>query len=839
MFTENERIIAVPIEEEMKKSYIDYSMSVIVGRALPDIRDGLKPVHRRILYAMKDLNLDHSKPYKKSARIVGEVLGKYHPHGDTAVYDSMVRMVQEFSLRYPLIDGQGNFGSVDGDSAAAMRYTEARMAAITREMLIDIDKETVDFGPNFDESLKEPKLLPAALPNLLINGSSGIAVGMATNIPPHNLNEVVDGVVSLIDNPEITIKELIKLIPGPDFPTGGIICGREGIKQAYNTGRSPIRVRAKAIIEQHKNNKETIVIKEIPYQVNKTNVINTIVKLVQDKKIEGISDVRDESDKEGMRLVIELKRDGNAQVVLNLLYKHTQLETTFGIIFLALVDNQPQILPLKQILQHFIEHRKVIIIRRTKFDLRKAQERAHILEGLKICLANLDAVIKTIRASKNTAEAKIALMEKFGLSEVQSQAILEMQLQRLTALERDKIENEYLELIKRITYLKSILDDPKKVLAIIKEELLELKKKYGDERRTQIIAEVDDLEIEDLIAQEEVVITLSHAGYIKRLPVSAYRKQRRGGVGVSGAGMREEDFIEQLFVASTHDYLLVFTNKGKVYWLKVYEIPQAGRLGKGKAVVNLLQFEPNETIAALIQVKEFTPGNFLIMSTADGQVKKTDLMAYSNPRKGGIVAITIRDKDALISCRLTDGNEEVFLATRQGKAIRFSEANVREMGRTASGVRGISLAKGDKVIGMELVRKDGTLLTVTEKGSGKRTKMEEYRTQTRGGKGLINIKTTAANGLVVAVNSVTDNDDLMLITSSGMIVRSPIKDIRATGRSTQGVRMIRLKQDDRLVAVARLAAKDEEDGIDLEGDDTELVEDVNQIEDASPEQASE
>jgi DNA gyrase subunit A len=838
MFTENERIIAVPIEEEMKKSYIDYAMSVIVGRALPDIRDGLKPVHRRILYAMKDLNLDHSKPYKKSARIVGEVLGKYHPHGDTAVYDSMVRMVQEFSLRYPLIDGQGNFGSVDGDSAAAMRYTEARMAAITREMLVDIDKETVDFGPNFDESLKEPRLLPAALPNLLINGSSGIAVGMATNIPPHNLNEVVDGVIGLIDNPEITTKELIKIIPGPDFPTGGIICGREGIKQAYHTGRSPIRVRAKAIIEQHKNNKETIVIKEIPYQVNKTNVINTIVKLVQDKKIEGISDVRDESDKEGMRLVIELKRDGNAQVVLNLLYKHTQLETTFGIIFLALVDNQPQILPLKQILNHFIEHRKVIIVRRTKFDLRKAQERAHLLEGFKICLANLDKVIKTIRGSKNTIEARIALMENFGLSEVQSQAILEMQLQRLTALERDKIESEYLELIKKISFLKSILDDPKKVLGIIKEELLELKKKYGDERRTQIIAEVDDLEIEDLIAQEEVVITLSHAGYIKRLPVSAYRKQRRGGVGVSGAGMREEDFIEQLFVASTHDYLLVFTTKGKVYWLKVYEIPQAGRLGKGKAIVNLLQFDPGETIAALIQVKEFKEGNFLLMSTADGQVKKTDLMAYSNPRKGGIVAITIRDNDALISCRLTDGNEEVFLATRQGKAIRFAESDVRDMGRTASGVRGISLAKGDKVIGMELVRKDGTLLTVTEKGSGKRTKVEEYRTQTRGGKGIINIKTTAAHGLVVAVNSVTDNDDLMLITSSGMIVRSPIKDIRTTGRSTQGVRMIRLKQDDRLVAVARLAAKDEEDDGELI-EDVNLVEDLDQAEDDSPEQSSE
>ncbi len=810
MFTENERIIPVPIEEEMKKSYIDYAMSVIVGRALPDIRDGLKPVHRRILYAMKDLNLDHSKSYKKSARIVGEVLGKYHPHGDTAVYDAMVRMVQEFSLRYPLIDGQGNFGSVDGDSAAAMRYTEARMAAITREMLIDIDKETVDFAPNFDESLKEPRLLPAALPNLLINGSSGIAVGMATNIPPHNLNEVIDGVICVIDNPDVTVEELIKIIPGPDFPTGGIICGREGIKLAYKNGRSPIRVRAKAAIEQHKNNKETIIISEIPYQVNKTNVINNIVKLVQDKKIEGISDVRDESDKEGMRLVIELKRDGNAQVVLNLLYKHTQLETTFGIIFLALVDNQPQILPIKQILLHFVEHRKVIIVRRTKYDLRKAQERAHILEGFKICLSNLDKVIKTIRASKTTAEARIALMENFALSEVQAQAILEMQLQRLTALEIDKIESEYLELIKKISMLKAILEDPKKVLVIIKEELAELKNKYGDVRRTQIIAALDDLEIEDLIAQEEVVITLSHAGYIKRLPVSAYRKQRRGGVGVSGAGMREEDFIEHLFVASTHDYLMVFTNKGKVYWLKVYEIPQAGRVSKGKAIVNLLQFDSGETIAALIQVKEFTEGNFLIMSTANGQVKKTDLMAYSKPRKGGINAITIKDNDALISCHLTDGNEEIFLATRQGKAIRFSEANVRDMGRTASGVRGISLAKGDKVIGMELVRKDGTLLTVTEKGSGKRTKIEEYRTQTRGGKGLINIKTTTANGLVIAVNSVTDNDELMLITSSGMIIRSPIKDIRATGRSTQGVRMIRLKSDDTLVAVARLAAKDEE-----------------------------
>ena len=816
MYAQNEKIVTVPIEDEMKKSYIDYAMSVIVGRALPDIRDGLKPVHRRILYAMKELNLENNKPYKKSARIVGEVLGKYHPHGDSAVYDAMVRMVQEFSLRYPLVDGQGNFGSVDGDSAAAMRYTEARMASITREMLADIDKETVDFAPNFDESLQEPTLLPAAAPNLLINGSSGIAVGMATNIPPHNLTEVIDGVIALIENPDVTTKELMKKITGPDFPTGGIICGREGIKKAYETGRSPIKVRAKANIEQQKNNRESIVITEIPYQVNKTNVINNIVKLVQEKRVEGISDVRDESDKDGMRFIVELKRDANAQVVLNLLYKHTQLETTFGIIFLSLVNNQPRILPLKQILHYFIEHRKVIIIRRTKFDLRKAQERAHILEGFKICLDNLDEVIKTIRQSKNTREARIALMEKFGFTEIQAQAILEMQLQRLTALEREKIESEYLELIKKISMLKAILADPKKVLAIIKEELLALQKKYGDERRTQIIARIDDFEIEDLIAEEDMVITLSHAGYVKRLPVSTYRKQKRGGKGVSGVGMREEDFVERLFIASTHDYLLVFTDRGKVYWLKVYEIPQAGRLAKGKAIVNMLQFESNENIAALIQVKDFEEGKFLIMCTADGQIKKTDLMAYSNPRKGGINAITIRDKDKLIACQLTDGDHEIFLATYEGKAIRFPETNVREMGRTASGVRGISLAKKDKVIGMELVDKDATLLTVTENGFGKRTKVDEYRPQSRGGKGNINIKTTEANGMVVGLNTVVDKDELMLITSSGMIVRCPMKTVRTTGRSTQGVRLMRLTGEDKVVAVARVAAKEEEEGNDQE-----------------------
>ena len=819
MYAENEKIVTVPIEEEMKKSYIDYAMSVIVGRALPDIRDGLKPVHRRILFAMKELSLEHNKPYKKCARIVGEVLGKYHPHGDTAVYDSLVRMVQTFSLRYPFIDGQGNFGSVDGDRAAAMRYTEARMASITKEMLVDIEKDTVDFSPNFDESLQEPKILPAILPGLLVNGSSGIAVGMATNIPPHNLTEVINAIMHLIENPEAKLKDLMKHVTGPDFPTGGIICGREGIKIAYETGRSPIRVRAKASIEEHKNGKESIVIHEIPYQVNKTNVIENIVKLVQIKKVEGIADIRDESDKDGMRVVIDLKRDGNAQVVLNLLYKHTQLETTFGIIMLALVDNRPRVLTLKQMLHHYIEHRQEIIIRRTKFELRKAQERAHILEGLKICLDNLDKVIKLIRSSKTAAEAKDGLMENFGLSEVQAIAILEMQLQRLTALEREKIEKEYLELLKRINMLKAILADPKKVLAIIKEELELLKKKYGDERRTQILAQVEDFEIEDLIAQEDVIITISHGGYIKRQLVSAYRQQRRGGKGVSGSGMKDEDFIEHLFIASTHDYLLVFTDKGQVFWVKVYEIPQASRLSKGKSIVNLLQFESGEKISALIQVKAFEEGKFLTMATKNGQVKKTDLMAYSHPRKGGISAITLRENDALITCKLTDGQQEIILATREGKSIRFAETDVRHMGRTASGVRGISLAKKDYVIGMEIVEHEGTILTVTESGVGKRTKFEEYRIQSRGGKGIINIKTTQTNGKVVAFKTVVDTDELMLITSSAMVVRCPIKDIRATGRSTQGVRLIRTKANDKLVAVARVAAK--EDSEETEEIDTE------------------
>ncbi|MFH1777709.1 MAG: DNA gyrase subunit A [Candidatus Omnitrophota bacterium] len=810
MYTKNERVVPVDIEEEMKKSYIDYAMSVIVGRALPDIRDGLKPVHRRILYAMRELNLEFNKPFKKSARIVGEVLGKYHPHGDTAVYDSLVRMVQEFSLRYPLVNGQGNFGSVDGDAPAAMRYTEARMSRITKEMLEDIEKETVAFVPNFDDSLMEPVILPAVLPNLLVNGSGGIAVGMATNIPPHNIGEVIEAVICLVDNPEADIKTLMKKIPGPDFPTGGIISGNKGIRDAYLTGRGMLKLRAKVNIETHKGSKERIIITEIPYQVNKANLIETAANLVQDKKIEGIADIRDESDKDGMRVVIEIKRDANVHIILNQLYKHTQLQTTFGIIMLALVENRPRTLNLKQVLELYIEHRREIITKRTQYDLRKAQERAHILEGLKICLANLDKIIKTIKTSKTTAIAKERLMKEFKLSDRQAQAILEMQLQRLTALEREKIENEYLELIKKIAMYKSILADPKKVMNIIKEEAQRLKKEYADERRTMIAAEEEEIEIEDLIAEEDMVITISHMGYIKRLPVSSYRKQKRGGRGVSGMEMREEDFIEHLFVASTHDYILFFTNLGRVYWLKVYEIPQAGRQSKGRAIVNMLQLGSNENIAAQVQVKKFEPGYFLVMITEQGQIKKTEIIAFSHPRKGGINAINIKEKDALIECLLTDGRQELLIATHEGKAIRFSEEAVRDMGRAASGVRAIRLGKKDFVVSMQAVRKDTTVLTITDKGFGKRTLVSEYRLQSRGGKGIINIKTTERNGNIVGLKTVTDDDELMMITSSGMVVRCAVRDIRTSGRSTQGVHMIKLSGKDAVVAVAHLAAKEDE-----------------------------
>jgi len=785
-------------------------MSVIVGRALPDVRDGLKPVHRRVLYAMQELNLEHSKPYKKCARIVGEVLGKYHPHGDVAIYDTLVRMAQDFSLRYPLVDGQGNFGSVDGDSAAAMRYTEARLASITEEMLADIDKETVKFGPNFDASLKEPLLLPAALPNLLVNGSSGIAVGMATNIPSHNLNEVCDAIVYLMDNPDAQAKDLMKFVKGPDFPTGGVICGKQGIKDAYTTGRGKLTVRARASVEHQKNNKDLIIVTEIPYQVQKSSLIESIADLVEDKKIEGISDIRDESDKDGMRIVVELKRDVEAQIVLNQLFKHTQLETTFGVIMLALLDNRPKVLTLRQVLDAYISHRKIIIRRRTQFELDKALKRAHILEGLKIALKFIDRIIKVIKESKDVTIAKSRLMKEFDLSDVQSQAILEMQLQRLTGLEQDKIEAEYKELLKKIDECRAILASEKRIEGIIKLELENLKQKYGDPRRTDIVGEVEELEVEDFIADEDVVVTISHGGYIKRLPVSAYRKQKRGGTGSSGADLKEEDFIEHLFVASTKDYLLIFTDKGQVHWLKVYEIPQASRTSKGKAIVNLIQCEAAAKISSTVPVKEFVGDKYLVMVTKLGNIKKTRLDAYGNPRKGGIIGITLEKDDELIGVELTDGNQEVLIGTREGKAIRFVESKVRDMGRGAKGVRGISLAKKDEVIAMIVVQKDSSILTVTELGFTKRTPAEEYRLTSRGGKGIINIKVTDKNGNAVSLKSVSDKDELMVITQNGMFLRCAVKDIRTTGRSAQGVRLIKLQDKDRVSCVAPVIADEEE-----------------------------
>ncbi len=810
MYTRNERIVPIYIEEEVKDAYLNYAMSVIVGRALPDVRDGLKPVHRRILYAMQELNLDHSKPYKKCARIVGEVLGKYHPHGDAAVYDTLVRMAQDFSLRYPLVDGQGNFGSVDGDAAAAMRYTEARLAAVSDEMLGDIDKDTVNFGPNFDASLKEPLLLPASLPNLLVNGSSGIAVGMATNIPPHNLTEVADAIIYYLDNPEAEAKDLMRYIKGPDFPTGGVICGKGGIKEAYTTGRGKLTVRARATVEHQKNGKDLIIVTEIPYQVQKSAIIENIAALVDDKKIEGISDIRDESDKDGMRIAVELKRDAEPQIILNQLFKHTQLETTFGIIMLALVENRPKVLNLKQVLDCYIEHRKVIIKRRTQFELDKALKRAHILEGLKIALKFIDRIIKVIKTSKSVEAARANLVKEFDLSEIQAQAILEMQLQRLTALERDKIDAEYAELLKKIEFCRAILASEKKVEGIIKTELEELKKKYGDERRTDIVGEVEELEVEDLIAEEDVVVTISHGGYIKRLPVSSYRKQKRGGKGVTGAELKEEDFIEHLFVASTKDYLLIFTGNGQVHWLKVYEIPQASRTSKGKAIINLVQMEPGAKISSTIPVKEFSSDKYLVMVTKLGQIKKTMLDAYGNPRKAGIIGISLEKNDELIGVEMTDGKQELLIGTRQGKAIRFSESKVRDMGRAAKGVRAISLGKKDEVIDLVVPKKDTAILTVTSLGFAKRTTVEEYRLTSRGGKGVINIKVTDKNGEAVNIKTVNDNDELMVITQNGIFLRCAVKDIRETGRSAQGVRLIKLQDKDRVSCVAPVIAEEEE-----------------------------
>jgi DNA gyrase subunit A len=794
--------IPVNIIDEMRRSYLDYAMSVIIGRALPDVRDGLKPVHRRVLYAMQDLGNTYNKAYKKSARIVGDVIGKYHPHGDSAVYDTMVRLVQNFSVRYPLIDGQGNFGSVDGDSPAAMRYTEVRMARLSEELLADIDKNTVDFGPNYDDSLEEPLVLPARFPNLLVNGSSGIAVGMATNIPPHNLGEIVDATVLLIEKPDSSLEELMHLVPGPDFPTAGYIYGRTGIRSAYKTGRGIILVRAKAAIEEMSRDREAIVVTEIPYQVNKAKLIERIAELVRDKKIDGISDLRDESDRDGMRIVIELKKGEPAQVVLNNLYKMTPMQSSFGIILLAIVRNQPKILNLKEALLHFIDHRREVVRRRTVFELGKAEARAHILEGLKRALDILDDVIALIRASKEPGVAKEGLVSKFQFSPEQAQAILDMRLQRLTGLEREKIVSEYEEILKLIARLKEILANEKVLDGVVVEELRDVQKTYGDARRTQIMDEEAEISLEDLIADEDVVITVTHSGYIKRTAASLYRPQGRGGKGRIGMRTRDTDFIHHVFVASTHSYLLVFTNRGKVYWLKVYEIPDVGTAGKGKAIVNLVNVGSDEKIADIKAVKDFDTGENVIMATRNGIVKKTALTEYSNPRNSGIIAISIPEDDELIGCQLTDGDYDVLLATRMGKAIRFSEKDARAMGRTARGVIGIRMAKEDRVVSMAAFKGSGQFLTVTEKGYGKRTDVDGYPRQGRGGAGVINIKVGDKNGKVINTCHVQNEDSVMLITENGKLIQLYVSDIRNTlGRAALGVKCIDLGSDDRVASV--------------------------------------
>ena len=802
-------LTTVNIEDEMKKSYLEYSMSVIVGRALPDIRDGLKPVHRRVLFAMHDLKNYHNRAYKKSARVVGDVIGKYHPHGDTAVYDTLVRMAQDFSLRYPLVDGQGNFGSVDGDSAAAMRYTEVRMTKMAADFLADIEKETVVFNPNYDDSMIEPAILPTSIPNLLVNGSSGIAVGMATNIPPHNLTEVCNAVTSLIEKPDISIPELMGSVTGPDFPTSGFILGKKGIVEAYKTGRGIIKIRARAFVEMVGKNRERIVITEIPYQVNKTKLLESIASLVKEKKVEGISDIRDESDRDGMRVVIEVKRDGMALVILNRLYKYTQMEISFGIIFLAIVNGKPQVLNLKEILKHFISHRREIITRRTIFDLKKAEARAHILEGLKRALDFLDDVIALIRASSDSNEAKAGLIAEFEFTDIQAQAILDMRLHRLTGLEREKIESEYNQLIKDIARFKAILENHQLVLQIIKDEMKEIIEKYGDDRRTEIIEDQGDINIEDLIAEEDMVVTISHKGYIKRNPISLYRAQRRGGKGLTGVVPKDEDFVEHLFVASSHDYLLFFTNKGRLYWKKVHELPEAGRMSRGKAIVNLLELMKDEKVATTLPVREFEENAYIVMVTKNGLVKKTDMMAYSNPRAVGIIALKINDDDELISVRVTGGEHDIFIATRQGKSIRFKESDLRSMGRVAAGNIGIRMEKVDEVVGMEVLKEGSTLLTVTENGFGKRTRTEEYRVQSRGGKGILTIKASQRNGSVVCSYQVNDLDQLMIITEHGKIIRLRVADISIIGRNTQGVKLIDIGDSGKVVGVAKLMDDEE------------------------------
>jgi DNA gyrase subunit A len=809
---QRERILPRLIEDEMKESFIDYSMSVIVQRALPDARDGLKPVHRRILHAMNEQGLQPGRPYKKSATVVGDVLGKYHPHGDMAVYDSLVRMVQDFSLRYPLVDGQGNFGSVDGDRAAAYRYTEARLTPLAVAMLDDIDKSTVDFIPNFDDRLEEPTVLPSRLPNLLINGSSGIAVGMATNIPPHNLAEVTGAVKHLIDDPECEIADLREHVPGPDFPTGGFIYGKDGIAECYETGRGRIAMRARAIVEEKKSGKEQIVVTEIPFQVNKSRLIEQIADLVRQKRITDVSDLRDESDRDGMRVVVGLKRDANATVVLNQLYKHTQMQTTFGAIMLALVNGQPRVLNLKEILQHFIDHRHEVVTRRTKHELEQAEAREHILEGLKVAVDNIDEVVRIIRKAKDVPSADTALRERFELSEKQSEAILNMRLARLTALEIGKLEEELTEIRSLIKKLKGILASKAKRMTLIKKELDHLVEKFGDHRRTEIVADQGDFSIEDLIAEEDMVVTISHSGYIKRIPVTTYRRQRRGGRGLNGMGTKEDDWVEHLIIASTHDYVLFFTDAGRVYWLKVYDIPQGGRAARGKPIVNLIKVASGERITAFVSVREFSDDQYLMFATANGMVKKTVLSAYGNPRSTGINAINLEPGDELIEVALTTGANDIVLATRHGMSIRFSEKDTRKMGRGTAGVRGIMLAKDDRVIGMVVVRREATLLVVAERGLGKRSPLGDYRVQKRGGKGIITLKRTGKTGDVVALKEVLPGDELMIVTRHGVIIRVPVEGIRISGRNTQGVKVMNLDAGDTVMDVARVVEEDDEAG---------------------------
>lgn len=795
------------IVEEISESYLNYSMSVIVSRALPDVRDGLKPVHRRVLYGMSELGVAYNRPYKKCARIVGDVLGKYHPHGDASVYDTLVRLAQPWSLRYPLVDGQGNFGSIDGDSAAAMRYTEARMSRISSELLKDMEKETVDFVPNFDDTLQEPSVLPALVPNLLVNGSDGIAVGMATKIPPHNLGEVVTALKELIDNLEDSdygVEQLMKHVSGPDFPTGAYILGSAGIREAYTTGRGKLTVRARATVEEVRNGREQIVITEVPYQTNKSLIIERIADQVRAKKLEGITDVRDESDKDGIRLVIEVKRDAVPEVVLNNLYRHTQLQDTYGIILLALVNGQPRVLNLKQMLTHFIEFRHEVLVRRTEFELKEAEERAHILEGLKIALDNIDAVIALIRGSADPEVAKKGLMKSFKLSERQAKAILDMRLQRLTSLEVEKIVDEYRETIKLIEKLNNILANRALRLSMIKDELDEVNERYGDERRTEIIHEATDFSVEDMIAEEDMVITISHNGYIKRSPSSQWRRQRRGGRGVKGATTREDDFVEHLFIASSHDYILFFTDQGKCYWKKVHEIPQAGRLSKGRAIVNLIECETGEKVRAFVSVRDFDKDKFIVMATKKGLIKRTSLSAYSNPRRKGIYAIDIVEGDELIEARISNGDNDIILGTRNGKAIRFHESDVRPMGRKTRGVTGVKLAgEDDHVVGMMVVRREGTVLVVAENGYGKRTDVMQYRVQRRGGQGIITLKTTEKVGKMISLMEVVDADDLMIVTDTGVMIKLPVRDIRPIGRNTQGVRVIRLDEGARIASISR------------------------------------